>query len=364
MLKKVLFISFATMSVVAKAQTIVEADLPNLGDVVVEYIDTTNLGMFSPGQSGVGQTWNFNNQFSIDDTSGFLCLSPSTVPWNAASSFPNAEFANFDLQDSTAAFFVSNNTGLYTIGYYLAAANEIGINALPFNNYRLMMPVPFSMNSTRNHTSYSQIDALIPNPLGGAPIPYRVKNYYIQSFIADASGSLTTPTGTYPSAIRIKELAYSMDSTFADIANTGNYTLVDESGPIDSVIYYRWVTNNLPTYRFQLEVTPATNQVVRASFYDNDFVFTNNISNKRNHEIKVYPNPSNNAQQLTFQFNDKSFQSIQIMDAYGKQIYSENINANATIDIEINELPVGIYFYTVQHQNPSLNKTGKFVVTK
>jgi hypothetical protein len=60
-----------------------------------------------------------------------VCLSPSTIPWNAASYFPNAEFGNYDIQDSTAAFYNrnsnSNSSGLFLLVSMMVAQTMMAL---------------------------------------------------------------------------------------------------------------------------------------------------------------------------------------------------------------------------------------------
>lgn len=343
---------FAASLTTMRAQTIVEADLPNVGDIVVEYIDTSNFWNYSIGNSGTNQTWNFT-QFAINDTGGIYCLAPSSIPWNVPALLPNGEFGVYDIQDTAAAMYASNNTGLYLVGWYNGSA------AAPFNLYapvngRLMMPVPFSMNSTRTHHSSFEIDGVYIDPNTNLPINYHNKTTYIQNFTADAQGTVITPTGTY-NCIRVKEFSYQLDSIYADITNTGNYVFATVSGPKDTTLVYRWVANGLPTYRFQIELNPQTNQVKRASFFDNDLLFTSVQQRAALTDETVYPNPVNSGNSFQIQ-NKDAYQTAMLYDMHGNLVKQEPLQAHANTSMQVDELANGMYLLKLVGNNISTNK--------
>ena len=341
----------ASMSTI-KAQTIVEADLPNVGDIVVEYIDTSNFWNYSIGNSGINQTWNFS-QFAINDTGGIFCLAPSSIPWNVASMMPNGEFGVYDVQDTAAAMYASNNTGFYLVGWYNGSASA-PFNLYVPNNGRLMMPVPFSMNSSRTHISSFPIDGVYINPSNNQPINIHNKTTYIQNFTADGQGTVITPTGTY-NCIRVKEFSYQLDSIYADTSNTGNFSFITVDGPKDTTLIYRWVANGLPCYRFQIELNPQTNQVKKASFFDNDLVFTSMMKNQDLRDELIYPNPVNSGNSFQI-LNKEGFQQALLYDMHGTLVKQEQLMANTNASMSIDELLNGMYVLKLIGNNISTNK--------
>lgn len=337
MMKKILLLMTFGVFSNLNAQTIVESDLPNLGNVVIEYMDTSNTSAYSVSAPGTGQSWNFTSMFSVDDTSGFVCLAPSSIPWNAAVGFPNSEFGNYNTNDSTAAFYSSNNSGFYLDGYYSVTPQLLDITTISFTNKRLMVPVPFSINNVRNHSSYFEIETQYPMPPPDSFVNIRLRNYLIQTFTADASGSLTTLAGTFPSSLRIKELNYTIDSTWMDVAGNGIWTLTDANGPHDTAVYYRWFANGLPGYRMQLEVNPNTNQVIGASIFDNDFVLK--TSNLNSAKFEMFPNPTSGF----FTIRNACNQTLTITNLMGDVLQTQNL-MNSIETINLTEFPVGIYF--------------------
>jgi Secretion system C-terminal sorting domain len=150
--------------------------------------------------------------------------------------------------------------------------------------------------------------------------------------------------GSYPSALRVKEFSYIIDSTWADIAGNGVWTLTDNSGPKDTTIYYRWFANGLPAYRMQLEVDAITNQVIGAAFYDNDFVLKTTSVESNN--FQLYPNPTTGLITL----KNVSNQQLSITNLMGEMVLAKTININSET-IDLTELSAGIYFVKVTDKN-------------
>lgn len=345
---------FVSILSTAQGQTIVEADLPNVGDIVVEYIDTTNFWNYSIGNGGANQTWDFT-QFAINDTGGIYCLAPSAIPWNVPALMPTGEFGIYNVQDSTAAMYASNNTGLYLVGWYNGSTNT------PFNlfvpsNGQLLMPVPFSMNSVRNHQTQFQLDGIYIDSTIAPPVSYNVQNKstYLQKFVADGQGTVITPTGTF-NCLRVKELSYKIDSIYVDFAQTGNFILASVSSPHDTTLVYRWVSNGLPCYRFQIELNPQTNQVTKASFFDNDLVFTSLHNTNLSTEGMIYPNPINSGNTFKIQ-NAEEYNQLLVYDMHGNLVKQESLMSNSVNTIVIDELSNGMYLLKMTGNKSSINQ--------
>jgi hypothetical protein len=339
MLKNLLLISAFAYSLNANAQNITVNDLPNLGDVVIEYIDTVNVSQFTVTPSGIGQVWNYENAFTISDTGGFYCLPLSTIPWNASAGFQNSEFGVYDLQDSAAAFYSSNTNGLFLDGYFDLNSEFFGETSIPFTNSRIIIPTPFSMGNTRNHQSHYQVEGnyqidSVTNAL------VRLRSYHIQQFTAESTGSLSTPAGTYSSALRVKEIDYTIDSSWVDLLSNGNWILADVSGPQDTTIYYKWFANGLPCIRMQLEIDENTNNIKSASFFDSDFVLTNIKENDNG--FRVFPNPTNSLINIT----DVAKQIIRMVNMLGETVL-ETRSLNSNFSYDMSELTKGVYFIEV-----------------
>jgi hypothetical protein len=348
-----------------QAQTITSANLPMLGEAWVEFIDNTgSLVTITP--SGAGQTWNYGTSFVVGDTSGFIFELPNTAPayMNGSANFPGASFVvnNSDPLDSSATFIKSNATGLYYDGIYEQGAidnpnQNIYISAIDFNPDRLIIPVPFSINDNRLNNAKFQIQFSFMPPPPAPPITVTgiAGNYYIQDFTADASGTLTTPFGTFNNILRIKEFTYQVDSINFDLA-----LIPDSVSFHDTTITYQFVQANSHCLLMSASVDPITNQTIRASYYDPIVL----VGNEENASIPVtmYPNPAVEEFYLNHVRNNST---IQIFDISGKLIKDQYLGGlESNIKINTADMPVGFYFFSITNPEHGNYFNGKFEVVK
>jgi hypothetical protein len=346
-----------------QAQTITSANLPMLGEAWVEFIDTTgSLVTITP--SGAGQTWNYGTSFVVGDTSGFIFESPNSAPayMNASANYPSASFVIIDSDplDSTATFIKSNANGLYFDGIYDQGAlvdTGLGLNisALDYNPDRLLIPVPFSLNSTRINNARIAFQFTVNPPPPLPPINVDISNNSIQDFVADASGTLTTPFGTFNNVLRIKEFTYQMDSTNYD------FPLIPDTVDIhDTTITYQFVQANSHCLLMSASVDPITNQTIRASYYDPIVL----VGNEENASVLVtmYPNPAVEEFYLNHVRNNST---IQIFDISGKLIKDQYLGGlESNIKINTADMPVGFYFFSMTNPKYGNYFKGKFEVVK
>jgi hypothetical protein len=210
------------------------------------------------------------------------------------------------------------------------------------------------MNSTRTHHSSFTTSGVYTDPNTNIPINVQNKTTFIQNFTADGQGTVITPTGTY-NCIRVKEFSYQIDSIYADLTNTGNYVFAAVDGPKDTTLVYRWVANVLPCYRFQIELNPQTNQVTRASFFDNDLMFTSVQQRAALIDETVYPNPVNSGNSFQIQ-NKDTYQTALLYDIHGNLVKQEPLQAHANTSMQVGELANGMYLLTLIGNNSSTNK--------
>jgi hypothetical protein len=363
-MKKIFTILFVGMALnQVHSQTITSANLPNLGEAWVEFIDTTgSLVTITPG--GAGQTWNYGTSFVVGDTSGFLFESPSSAPayMNASTNFPGATFVvnGADPLDSTATFIKSNATGLYFDGIYEQGSvvdTSIGLNisALDYNPDRLLIPVPFSLNSTRLNNAKIAFQFTV-NP--GAPLPpinVEISNNTMQDFLADGSGTLTTPLGTFNNVLRIKEYTYQIDSTNYD------FPLIPDTVNIhDTTITYQFVQSNSHCLLMSASVDPFTNQTIKASYYDPIVLVGAEENNTL--PVSMYPNPAGDEFYLN---HIRTNSTIQIFNIAGKLVKDQYLGGlESNIKVNTTDMSAGFYFFSISNSENGNYFKGKFEVVK
>ena len=360
-MKKIFTILFTLILVpsLLKAQiTLTTSDFPALGEGWYEYIDTTN--QLPVGASGANQSWDYSN-FIINDNSGVLFLSPSVTPTSWSSNFPNASLVSYNTTDTNAAYFRSNSNGFYIDGFYDGSAGAAGFNVIDFNPNRLIVPAPFTYNSTRTHRSRIQIFTVF----NGTNVQFIQGTNH--NFVADGYGTLTTPAGVFNNVLRTKELQYIDVSILVDLLGFGFYTLFQAEGPKDTSVIYSWFKNGPQALLFTLneEVIDAvpTGFSRRASFYSTTPLSVNTSLNEKNTGVKVYPNPSSGSNFIQF-FVEGAGREISIFDSSGRMIKKENIGGSQTVYFDTKLFESGMYLYNITSSEGKNVKSGKFVISE
>jgi hypothetical protein len=363
-MKKIFTILFAGLALQqVQSQTITSANLPVLGEAWIEFIDTTgSLVTITPG--GAGQTWNYGTSFNVGDTSGFIFESPSTAPayMNASTNFPGATLVvnNTNPLDSNATFIKTNATGLYFDGIYKQGAivdTSIGLNisVLDYNPDRLLIPVPFALNDTRANNAKLQIQFTVnPGPPVGL-VTVNVHNYYIQDFVADATGTLTTPLGTFNNVLRIKEYTYQIDSTIYSVP-----LIPTDVNIHDTTISYQFVQANSHCLLMSASVDPITLQTNKASYYDPIVLVGAEEDNTL--PVSMYPNPAGDEFYLN---HIRSNSTIQIFNIAGKLVKDQYLGGlESNIKVNTTDMSAGFYFFSISNSENGNYFKGKFEVVK
>ena len=360
MKKTVILFMLACAPLLGQAQgiTITQNDAPSVGETWVQLGDS-RPGMHQITAGGAGQTWNYANAFVVDDTTALDFISPSAVPASMAGGFPGADMAQYVPADSAALFFEKNSTGFYVEGLAADPTSQQGqlITTANYNPDLLVMPTPFSLGSTRNHTARMVIETTPP----GSPFMVRLVMITVQSFSADASGSLTTPAGTYPSTLRVRQMSYTLDSTYA---NTGfGYVLISSNPPSDTAITYNWYKNGPGAWL--MSITENSNQpgTSESALYLNNTVNAAPGFVSAPEALLVYPNPVGN-RPLSFEITDVAAHKLVITDLLGRNIRTEYTAGANTLQLSTNSFRNGTYLYQLHDKAGRTLNSGRFVVAK
>jgi hypothetical protein len=359
-MKKIFTVLLAGMALhQAQAQTITSASFPNVGEIWVEFIDITgSLVTITP--AGAGQTWNYGTSFNVGDTSAinFRPLSDAPAYMDLSSTFSIGDMMVLDdLNDSSATVFESNSTGFYFDGVYdhgLFVDAQLGLNQnyVDFNPNRLIVPAPFAINDTRDNNAMFELNFTIPGLT-----TVNTKTFFIQSFEADASGTLTTPMGTFNNVLRIKEFTYQLDSTTYVPPFPG---LTETTFVQDTSITYIFLHANYDCLLMTADVDPITLQVTEASYYDPIVAVGNEETNTI--PVSIYPNPAGGEFYLNHIRNNST---IQIFDVTGKLINNQYLGGlESNVKVNTSDMPAGFYFFSMSNPVNGNYFNGKFEVVK
>jgi len=274
----------------------------------------------APGNSGASQNWDFS---AISSTSGsseyyYNCVAP------VCDSFPGSNFYSLDLTNYSVFMNTSSNATT------LLGASSSGLKT-KYTDPDEIMHFPFTYgnsyaDSFRNTTKY-----------GSTLTSYE---WGVDSVTADGWGSIKTPTGTYPSALRIRRIKNLVDSSSpTSVSRTHN-------------ISYYWYATTQTDYLFSIFSSIVTGSVTDTNNSANWIGHTTGIiSNVFENRIKLVPNPVTAQLKIQYQANQNAKADIRINDMTGRtilqaayQIQSGENNWN----LDLSTVSSGVYVLCMQ----------------
>ncbi len=328
-----LFLSFSLLFILtisANAQyNLTQANYAVIGDTMYYSLaDTTGQ---TPGAAGTGAAWNYAGLSRLGTSLLVTMRTPSTM--TGGTGFPSSTIGysdngggyEFHKVDATSAYQMGEKSRTNTLMTYSDSAK---IFAFPF---------------AYGDSIGDSVVGTYPDPFGGTV--YR-KGLVVTEY--DGSGTLTTPFGTYPNAIRIHRIWTSRDS--ASIAAVIGDIIFDE---------YEWYSQGttLPVMRNTFESTSinAGNPTIARSiiFFDSPPVSV--IPNNFSSIATVSPNPSKGFSQLQFGLKNHERVSIILKDLNGKTIQTVlegNLNSGENqVSLSTNGVAPGLYIIEINTQN-------------
>jgi hypothetical protein len=340
-MKKIYLLLIVFSATYSFAQTIDQSDLPFAGLGWTSGVDTNYNAPVTPG--GSGQSWDYSGlQYDYVDTSGFGVA--AGTPY--ASTFPTANLAAQDQTTGDWTYFTSNSTGFYVNGFVSAMTPFI------ISPPQMYVPVPFSYGNTVTNISRVEIDTVF----GGFAAKI-ILNFHAD-FEGDGSGSLITPTATYPSTLRIKETLLETDSFLIDYLGNGSYTLI--SAQQSQSTLYRWYTHG-GTANYILGLTAdSLGTTATQSDYLMQWAVLGTNDLKPSIGLKVYPDPS--TEYVIISNGNSPIESLEIYNILGEKIiFSErNTNATSEVKLDVSDWTPGIYTYTLMTGSTAIQ--GKFSI--
>ncbi|MBI2280392.1 MAG: T9SS type A sorting domain-containing protein [Bacteroidetes bacterium] len=329
-------------------------DLPDVGDVQISVkVDSTQGLMLQPGNSGNNVLWDFSNLLPC---CGTVESSLDTMIWEEHTSTPNAavfplsnivnkencfiyhsHVTHVDETDCYYNHYIKDSTGLLYYGLEYPAKST-------FNNYWNIFPL-LTYGDSLQHT------ATIHIPIS----PDSVRVYHIDYLsVADAWGTVVTPTDTTVDAIRI----YTTETVFDTLYVNG---IVQQVSNYVGNYYYRWYTKNLGFPVLEIAKGMQTQQppfFQKVSYAKELNIAIGIIDNTTAlfEKIKIYPNPFDNNITIVQPFSKSS--ELIIYNVKGEIIYTTNISSQHIVKTE--EWNEGIYFYQLR-QGQEIVATGKII---
>jgi hypothetical protein len=331
--------------------TITQADMPVAGTTWLLHSDY-NGGQFPISPAGGNQNWNYSSIFLNFDTTSIQFKSPAVTPTAYQQAFPNANLVDYDPGSGYTSFYRVDNSGFYLDGYYIVSGSGPA-EVLDPSPDALIVPTPISFNGTRTHTSRS---SFIDNQTGEKNV-----SYTYTTVLADAYGSLTLPSGTFPNVLRVKQFSYHIDTIYSNV--NGNWVAIQTKGPYDSLNTYTWLQNGNNSYLMELGEDPQ-NPGISIPYFANYFTSTvlSAPSPLGIPQIQPYPNPATTL--IRIPVETQGAEQLLIFNVLGKPVTTESVRGINNLVFGTSHLPAGAYSYRLQGKGGAELQKGNFTVIR
>lgn len=338
-MKKIYLSLLSLAGFVANAQLTDANHSPVAGDMYSVYqCDSTGI---NAGASGAGALWNFGSIVTHSST-----INNYTVAANTNTSYPMPGVA--------AASSINN------ISYYKSSATDLkywGGNivvgpvsaSLIYTTAAVVAAYPMNISTTASSATGGTINTTAPLPQSGTFLGN-------SSTLADATGTLVLPTGTYTNVTRVIT------------TQTINFTVPLASGTVTQMNYdyynigpgtkHSLFTISTSTVVTSLSPTaPSTQTIVTRSMPSTVGL----KENKQNIiDLVVFPNPSSTT--LNFATESKEAKLVLIYDVTGKLVDSQTIT-DGKLKLNVSTYNNGLYTYSVIGNANQTLRTGKITVS-
>lgn len=344
MKKPVTLLSFAFTFTVLSAQiTITSADLPQAQYTYVTATDTTpTINNGAPFSSA--QAWNFSSLMSdypsvptygITSWTAYASAFPASNiytygPAAMYSSLAGGSPVNSQGMNKGYMFWKTDATGFWTVGFRADSGSYSNTN-VTLNPFELLIGTPCTYGSAFNNTSRWEFPMNI--------IPTDVDTYYVsrtvKTLTCDAWGSLTTPTGNFPSVIRVHEYLIKVDSVYAKM---GSVVVTSLEILRDTLNNYMYLANGIG-YPVSIVHADVNNTVTSVEYYTGTWMSTEQTPGPQ--QAGLFPNPASNS--VTLLLPETSNYTIHINDMTGRTVLTQASAGMDCIKIDVAELPEGVY---------------------
>jgi hypothetical protein len=231
------------------------------------------------------------------------------------------------LSNGTYEYYISNTS------QFALAGETTGMGDVYFSSPKLLMPYPFTYGDTR-----------IANYVSSRPA-MQLFNRGIDTFSADAYGTLILPTGTYSNVLRIHKSTFVFDSY-----------IVSGTAHLDSYLLQTWYWYtpgfHTPLLAMYYDIDPmGVPELAQVQYYARNTSGLPTTKLPRN-DVNMYPNPANQELHIAPCWQQDERFPIRIMDITGRTMSMPEgapLQQNGILTINTASLPDGIYLITTSN---------------
>lgn len=331
-----------------EAQTISDFSVMRLGESApVQYA----LGVMDPGPSGTNVTWDYSGL--VDDTSSYTWAAMNPANTAFTDSFPGASLAfRFPSSNGSSESWVyydfDENAGELD---YLGAAQLIfdtsgtdtfyqTLNADPERIQNFPFSYGDSFNDTFdgwNHVSFSGFNI-------------SQKRTGTLSRTADATGTLSTPAGTWSNVVRVHSEVNVSDTYL------GQTTTME-------IHRYTWYAQGEKYLLLHMDsiiqnLGPGGTNVVTNIFYRSGTPVTSaETAVPPRPPVKVWPQPAKSILHFSLPAGSKGIWNVEIFDLAGRQVRQRSIRSagGKALKLNLEGLREGVYFLKVNQNSQAFS---------
>ncbi len=294
--------------------------------------------MITPGASGAGALWNYA---AIATRSSIVNNYTAAVNSNASYPMPGVSVASVL---SNMSYYKSSATKLNYWGGNIVVGPVAA--ALIYTASAVKAVYPMSLSTSSNAVTGGTINVTAPLAQAGTFVGN-------SAAIADGTGTLVLPTGTYSTVIRVLT------------TQTINFTTPLASGTVTQMNYDYYnvgtkealfsITNS--TVLTSLSPLPSSQSIVTRF---KPLVTSLNENKAVAFELGVYPNPSS----ITVNFVTENAEAKQVLvyDITGKLVEKQNLT-EGKLKLDVSNYNIGLYIYSVIGNANQTLKSGKITVS-
>ncbi len=319
------------------AQVIITDIQPEVGDQFIMRMTTSEM---STGQSGANAEWDFSTMGAMymldytvtnpEEALGFESFPESTVAWVGTILDVGTIQGFLSFEDGTMY-----DHGSYAEDYFniLTTYNE------PITRFRFPINALDLDTISTTYTGTTAVGDL-----------YTLNYVGTREYVVDGYGSIITPLGSFPNAVRVAAI---------QVETTTGVMLIK-----DITYEYSWFVPEYPVPIMTISNTETWDMgeyegVVFSNVYLYEYNVASGIAENDLPALNLFPNPAQNEITIQSDFRGQAVLNIYTVD--GKKVDEYNIRNIETIDISA--LIPGFYIAEVRSDGSLYSRT-RFVVSK
>lgn len=297
----------------------------------------------NPGPSGANQTWDFSNPGIVN-----VISQGNYISCQASSFCDSNPGADIVFNDAGHLYEAVSDSGISVIGSYTGPVSSTDVAHYIVPEKIMYYPLNYG------DADSSSWRATVIHESNGPAEPGSERSGYT-TVKADGYGTLITPAGTFPNAVRVRVQRVYMDST-----------LLLPSG-YDTATVYSWYQQGNPNFLLSFGIYTTKNVYGQSTIITTDTLLQYTDSKPTSiHETQqqiaaIYPNPAKDLLTVRLSNGSGKVSNARIINVLGQVVasFSDNEIGKSTSGIftlNVEQIPSGLYWLQVQTSAGTANR--------